>query len=286
MEHKYANFMNQIPHKNLQDTETHFARDLALFKPNSYIMDKEIQSVDYHIVLLPPSSPDVYINGKQHQIQRGKMITVNPGESVLCENVPQTKPRPFISLLIKPSLIQEVAREMGFLGDIRFLKLQNPFSSQLMQAIINFDQETKHPNSFALMLDCLGTQIVALLLREFETNFKKYPAVSRDINDCVNLALEYMETFFSANITIQDICDEIHVSPFHFIRSFKQKIGVSPHQYLLKVRIKKAEELLRVRRHSVAETAKLCGFVSVPHFSNTFRIITGHSPSDYKRTFF
>jgi AraC family transcriptional regulator len=101
----------------------------------------------------------------------------------------------------------------------------------------------------------------------------------------IDTAIEYIQTFFSANITIDDICGEINVSPFHFIRTFKQKIGVSPHQYLLNIRIEKAKELLCMRQHSVAETAMLCGFLSLPHFSSTFKTATGYSPSEYKKVF-
>lgn len=76
------------------------------------------------------------------------------------------------------------------------------------------------------------------------------------------------------------------VSNFHFIRTFKQKVGVPPHRYLLSIRIKKAKEMLVLRQHSIAEVATLCGFVSLSHFSSTFRGITGHSPSEYKKLYF
>jgi transcriptional regulator GlxA family with amidase domain len=151
----------------------------------------------------------------------------------------------------------------------------------LMHAIRSFDKESKHPDSLPLMLDCLSVQIAALLLREFRTNHRKFSAAPPDGRNYVNLAVEYMQTFFSSNIDIDDICREINVSPFHFIRTFKQKTGYSPHQFLLNVRIKKAEELLRTGQYSVSETAMLCGFVSLPHFSNTFKRLTGYSPKAY-----
>jgi AraC-like DNA-binding protein len=276
--------MDQIPARNIQNDEAYFASSVALFKPKTYITDKVIQSVDYHFFLLTSPPPDIKVNGIRKELERGKIFAINPGDSVLCENAPKTKP--FISLLIKPELIKYISDELGISVDIKFLKFQNPFSNELIHKIDSFIKESNRKDSIGLMMDCIGTQIAVQLLREFKTNIKKHSGLSPDTDDYVNLAMEFMQVFFTANITINDICDEIHVSPYHFIRCFKKKTGISPHQYLMNVRIKKAEELLIGRQHSVSEVAKICGFVSFPHFSNTFKIINGHSPSEYKKLFF
>jgi AraC family transcriptional regulator len=273
--------MNQIPDKILQEDEKYLGSDVALFRPKSYVTDKIIQSVDFHIFLLTSAPPDIYIDGKMCQYERGRIFTINPGNRVLCKNSPPAKP--FFSLLIKPDLIERVAQEMGISPNIRFLELQNPYSRELMQAIRNFDRESKRPDPLNLMLDSLAMQITILLLREFKTNSLKQGVHLPDSLAYINLAIEYMHAYFSSKIRLDDMCKEIHVSHFHFIRTFKQNVGVSPHQYLLNVRIQKAEELLREKQYSVAEVAILCGFISSSHFSNTFKSIKGYSPSEYKK---
>jgi AraC-like DNA-binding protein len=267
----------------MQKVEKHLFNDIALFKPQTFIKG-EMHAVGFHIIVPSDQPPATYINGKLQSFENGKIVAINPGERLLCTEEHATKQ--YISLLLKPELINKIAEELGFSGDIRFLKLQNPFSGDLIQAINSFGKESGRPDRFPLMMDCLGVQIVALLLREFRTNIKKYPVNSPDCDAYIALAIEYMETFFSANITVGDISNEINVSHFHFIRTFKQKVGVPPHQYLLSVRIKKAKELLCLRQHSIAEVAAFCGFVSLSHFSSTFRGITGHSPSEYKKLYF
>lgn len=281
---KYADFLNQIPEQIQQRVEKHICSDMALFKPQTFIDGICLHSIDYHIVILNEPPPDSYVNEKLQSFDNGKIITINPGDTWYCSRGYNTKQ--YLSLLIKPDLINNIAEEMGFAGNIRFLNLQNPYSSELMQAIRNFAKETERPDCFTLMLDCLGVQIVALLLREFKTNLNKYPSHSIDHDAYIAMALEYMQVYYSANISIEDICKEINLSPFHFIRIFKQKTGISPHQYLLKVRIEKAQELLCKRQHSVAEAAMLCGFVNPSHFSSKFKEITGHSPSSYKKLYF
>jgi len=98
----------------------------------------------------------------------------------------------------------------------------------------------------------------------------------------VRLASEYMQAYFSSNIAIEDICNEIHVSSYHFIRMFKQQTGMSPHQYLLNLRIGKAKEFLFSGDHPIAAAAALCGFLSASHFSTTFKRDTVCSPLDFK----
>lgn len=281
MEQKFSNFMNQIPINNMQEDEKYLGNSIAIFRPKKYITRRLIQSEDFHLFVLSSPPPDIYINGKQQTIERRRIFVINPGDSVYCDNAPKTKP--FTSILIKPNVIDKIAKEMGVTKDIRFLKLQNPFSRDIICMIESLCREIEHRDSFTLMLNCLETQIIILLLRQFKTNIKNDPKLLPDSATYINLGMEYMQTFYNSNITIEDICDEIHVSPFHFIRTFKQKTGLSPHQYLLSVRIQKAKELLQSGEYSVGEVAALCGFFSVPHFSNTFKSITGQSPSNYKR---
>jgi AraC family transcriptional regulator len=66
---------------------------------------------------------------------------------------------------------------------------------------------------------------------------------------------------------------------------FSRKVGLTPHRYLICVRIERAKELLGTRRYSVAETAVLCGFESISHFSDTFKKVTGYSPMEYRNQF-
>lgn len=283
MGHKFCHFMDQIPDNVSQKVETHICNDVALFKPKVFLTEP-MHFVDFNIIIPGSILPDAYINGKLKSFDNGKTVVINPGESIACTETSFREH--YFSLLIKPDLMKRVAEEMGHSEDIKFLELQNPFSSNLIQAIKNYDKETKFHESLPLMLDCLGIQIAVLLLREFKTNVKKCPVSGQDGKGYISLAMEYIHTFFSSNITIEDLCREIHVSPSHLIRAFKEKTEMSPHQYLLHVRIAKAEEFLRTGQYSLSETAIKCGFVSYPHFSNTFKKITGYPPTVYKRLFF
>ena len=74
-----------------------------------------------------------------------------------------------------------------------------------------------------------------------------------------------------------------HVSPAHFIRSFKATFGETPHRYLQRRRVERAMWLLRETDRSVTDICLDVGFTSLGTFSRTFRDIVGVSPINHRR---
>ena len=90
----------------------------------------------------------------------------------------------------------------------------------------------------------------------------------------------YIDKFYWKKIDLDNISDEAYFSKFHFIRLFKSIYGKTPHQYLTRVRIEKAQQLLQVNK-SVKDVCFLVGFDSVSTFSGLFTKLVGKTPSDY-----
>jgi len=68
-----------------------------------------------------------------------------------------------------------------------------------------------------------------------------------------------------------------------FRRTFRQHTGLAPNQYLLQIRIRKAESLLSTTRIPIQEIAEKTGFESTYYFSRIFKLKTGLSPRDYRK---
>jgi AraC-like DNA-binding protein len=90
----------------------------------------------------------------------------------------------------------------------------------------------------------------------------------------------YIDKFYSEKIDLDNISDEAHFSKFHFIRLFKSIYAKTPHQYLTRVRIEKAQQLLQQDK-SVSEVCFLVGFDSVSTFSGLFTKYVGKTPSEF-----
>ena len=120
-------------------------------------------------------------------------------------------------------------------------------------------------------------------MRDYENEFSMTP----DLYPKVYLyrrivqAKLFIDDNYAKRIDLDNIADEAFFSKFHFIRLFKKAYGQTPHQYLIKVRIRKAKELLK----SSAPVIDVCyavGFESVSSFTGLFKRMTNVTPSNFK----
>jgi AraC family transcriptional regulator len=98
----------------------------------------------------------------------------------------------------------------------------------------------------------------------------------------IELAKEYMTNNFSDDISLADVAAYSHVSLFHFSRIFKTFTSYAPHQFLLSIRLKNAQLLLRDTSTPVADIAFSSGFNSIEHFSAVFRQRLNTSPAAFR----
>lgn len=84
------------------------------------------------------------------------------------------------------------------------------------------------------------------------------------------------------NPSLADLAAEARISRAHFARQFAETFGVSPHQYLIELRIDRAKRALAAGA-SVTEVCYDIGFASIGTFSSTFRRRTGLSPREWQR---
>jgi len=95
--------------------------------------------------------------------------------------------------------------------------------------------------------------------------------------------LEFMEEHLAENITLQAMADLVRLSPYHFLRSFKQSFGEPPHRYWTRRRIERAKTLLADPRAPITEIAFDVGYGGTSAFSASFRRLTGLTPTEYRR---
>jgi len=98
----------------------------------------------------------------------------------------------------------------------------------------------------------------------------------------VNKALDYIEMNYPQKINLNDLACAAHVSPYHFHRIFRAQTGVSPKEYLDRIRVEKSlNRLNSVRGESITTVALDCGFSSSSRYAKVFRQIIGTSPRKF-----
>ncbi len=133
----------------------------------------------------------------------------------------------------------------------------------------------------SLKVDLLAAQLVIELHRSRHGVRPRANATDASIG--VARAKAYIDRHFNSEISLATLAGVSGLSVFHLAHVFRAEVGVSPHQYLLRVRIGRAIELLSAGSMSALEVALEIGFRSASHFSSTFGRLTGLTPTEYRR---
>jgi AraC-like DNA-binding protein len=107
-------------------------------------------------------------------------------------------------------------------------------------------------------------------------------SVRHDANRRLLRARDEMDRSYADALDIAALARSVHLSRAHFIRSFRDTFGETPHRYLQRRRIERAMAFLRETDRPVSDISLDVGFLSLGTFSRTFREIVGVSPSAYR----
>lgn len=108
-------------------------------------------------------------------------------------------------------------------------------------------------------------------------------SASEDQNRRMLRARDAMDHDYATPLDIAALARIAYVSEAHFIRTFKDTFGETPHRYLQRRRIERAMRLLRETNTPITDVCFSVGFSSLGTFSRTFSEIVGESPTAYRR---
>ncbi len=92
---------------------------------------------------------------------------------------------------------------------------------------------------------------------------------------------QFIKENLHENLTVEQLSQKACMSASTFFRTFKSQFGITPVEYIMQCRIKKAKQMLSTTNYSVSEIAYQCGFSSPGYFIRTFKKLTGYTPKDY-----
>jgi transcriptional regulator GlxA family with amidase domain len=131
-----------------------------------------------------------------------------------------------------------------------------------------------------------------LYLRRAE-NFLKpaaQPEVSRTVNPGPRLmawqrrrVLEHIETSLAMPLRNRDLAALVDFSEFHFNVAFRNSLGTSPHEFLIRRRIERAQQLMLSTEMPLCDIAAECGLADQAHLSRLFRKVVGETPAAWRR---
>jgi AraC family transcriptional regulator len=99
----------------------------------------------------------------------------------------------------------------------------------------------------------------------------------------VTLAVRRIERNPAAGLNLASLAREARLSPYHFLRTFQKLTGVTPHQFILRKRLRNAALRLAAETTFVLDIALDCGFGDLSNFNHAFRAEFGVSPTSFRR---
>ncbi|MEH7294690.1 AraC family transcriptional regulator [Priestia megaterium] len=175
----------------------------------------------------------------------------------------------YVMLYIEPKLLLEVIEKKDI---VRF---SNPivYNHRLEQRIVSLANAILSEKDEILCSELLLSLTDSLVQTDFSTDFKKDNALIRKAKDILHTNLENV-------LKLDEICKELDLSKFQFIRLFKAHTGISPYQYFLNCKIERAKQLIEKNRDIYVAVAE-CGFVDLTHLNKHFKSVYGTTAFEY-----
>jgi AraC family transcriptional regulator len=130
--------------------------------------------------------------------------------------------------------------------------------------------------------EALSTALAVHLLREYGATRPKLKRRYGGLpGEKLVRAVEYIQDQLDTDLTVSGIAQAVCMSPYHFMRLFKESTGQSPHQYVIEARVRKAKELLATGKLTISEAAYHVGFVDQSHLTRHFKRLFGMPPKTF-----
>jgi two-component system, response regulator YesN len=124
-----------------------------------------------------------------------------------------------------------------------------------------------------------AAELLSVLTGELKYNANEHRKVRRE----VQLAKKLIAANLAEPITLTSISEEVGLSSYYFSRLFREEVGETFNDYVTRLRMEKAVQLLQSTQLKVYEVAERVGIPSYRYFSQLFRQWTGVAPTDYKK---
>lgn len=217
-----------------------------------------------------------HVRGESFELVGGSVLVGHPGDEYLCTHDHHRGGDECLSFRIAPELVETIGDHPAVwrTGGVPPLP-ELVVLGELAQAAADGRND--------LGLDEAGMLFTARFV-DVVSGRSRRPARAgaRERRRAVDAALWLDENAHRA-IDLEATARFAGLSSFHFLRSFASVIGVTPHQYLLRARLRRAARLLADGARPITEIAYAVGFGDLSNFVRTFRRAAGVSPRGFRR---
>lgn len=239
----------------------------------SWQWKRKVPLPNYDLVYVWKGEGMLVVNGEEYIISRGSCFFFHPGDWVTATHNPHNP--------LQMTYIHFNFRNEPAIKPIEYRVIQDTimFESLLTRYVRLFLIETFGAEIEAKLI---LKQLMIQLLREDQKGERNLPNVQQSLLSAIKEVANHIQQHPGYHHTVESLATRANFSPRYFSRKFKEIIGESVRSYIIQVRIKRAEHLLRYTGMTVTEVAEALGYTNLHFFSRQFKQYTGKSPSEIR----
>ncbi|BAW97899.1 AraC family transcriptional regulator (plasmid) [[Synechococcus] sp. NIES-970] len=184
-------------------------------------------------------------------------------------------------ICLKPELIQQVAEASDI--DSRRFEFMHCFGQQDLQlhqiGMLLFAELRSGGVMGKLYAESLAQILVIHLLRHYSNLTQPIASQNSSFSRIqMQQVIDYIQTYLNRDLSLTELASVVNISPTYFASLFKQEMGISPHQYVIRQRVERAKLMLSKTDLAIADIALQVGFSSQSHLTQQFKRLTGMTP--------
>jgi AraC-like DNA-binding protein len=236
-------------------------------------------SHDYYVICLIARGHQSFTHqGTKHLTPPGGVIFINPGEVHTGEAADQ-QGFELRSLYPTTSLMETAAFELtGHPQGLPFFKDVRVDHRWATNSILFLHKSIAQGASTLESESRLLWTLTQLIKRYADISSTEQPLGKE--KKAIQQARHYIDEYFAQGITLNQLAQQVALSPYYLLRVFHAEVGMPPYAYLESVRIRHAQRLIETGK-PLAEVAMEVGFSSQSHLTRQFKKIIGVTPGQY-----
>jgi AraC-like DNA-binding protein len=232
----------------------------------------------YAIGVIERGAETFYYRGGNHTAPAGSIVVINPGEVHTGQAVNE-KGWTYRMLYPNVALVQQAALQVSERWQTIPDFPQPVIWDQQLVSLIRHLHRILETSVDSLERESSFISILAQLVTRHAENRYRPRSITHE-PQAIQQAREFIDAHHAENISLEQLAGLSALSPFHFVRLFREATGLPPHAYLTQVRIEKAKILLS-QDWPIAQVGAEVGFVDQSHFTRRFKRIVGITPGQY-----
>ena len=234
----------------------------------------------FGIAIVESGAMEFYYRGASHVAPAGSVVITQPGEMHTGQAVLETG-WTYRTLLPAVDWMQQAAAELSTCSrEIPYFSSPVIHDKHLNQQLTNLHQ-TLETSPSSLERESRFLWGLTRLIHGYSSPRPQIQAAGTE-NVAVNRIQEYLNCYYTHNISLNELANLVDLSPFRLLRAFKKQVGLPPHAYLNHVRVYQAKQLLAAGQ-PIAEAAVATGFADQSHLHRHFKKMIGVTPGQYVR---